>query len=644
MLFGMSRRHNKRFDNERRLNRRQWLSAIGIAGVAGLAGCTDEEPADEGPDDDGDDDDDGMGSDDDDEGIGDDEDIPDVSGTYDTVTSAGFTTLNPIYNSEAGAGTAIGRALDQGYTFDADQEFFPLLYDMETEDGEVWTFTVRENLEFSDPYGQCTAEDFVYLIQEIHQSEWANSVNSANWTDVEVTQTGEFTFEAELPNPDLLYPESFDPLLYPIPKGLLEPYVEDEDAEGLQQDEELLELEFTGNLGPFVMDEWNRGDGTVYSRNEDYYVQGIDEGPSLFAEAPYFEGASISIVEEQASRLGALETGEADAAAIPPERYEEYVENEDVTVRQVPQPYNEIISVNMRDNGWNAGPGNLFRHVPFRQALASAIGKRDLIDGVYRGLAEPHYTWQPRFSEFYPGDDELTRWGMDDQYGSDVARGLAEDAFAESEYDYSFDGGDMVNPDGDQVELDIYHSAGQEVEQLTAEYVAQELDANLGIDVTVEAIDGTRFDTEYWNMEAQGGTDTVNGEEVEWDAPSQWNGGPQSVTSNEGWDMSLVFGLNTYPRNPLTGDVFFDGANALYNPVGYYPGFDAEGLFEQARTATDRDELQEALNELFLNLNEEQPYIMLLFDDSLTGYNPDLRGPIENFSNGWDLPSWHFDD
>ncbi|MES3161042.1 MAG: ABC transporter substrate-binding protein, partial [Halorubrum sp.] len=84
--------------------------------------------------------------------------------------------------------------------------------------------------------------------------------------------------------------------------------------------------------------------------------------------------------------------------------------------------------------------------------------------------------------------------------------------------------------------------------------------------------------------------------------------------------------------------------NALYNPVGYYPGFDAEGLFEQARTATDRDELQAALNELFLNLNEEQPYIMLLFDDSIVGYNPDLRGPIENFSNGWDLPAWHFDE
>ena len=636
----MSRRHTKGIDTKTRLDRRQWLSALGLGGVAALAGCADEtEPAA--------DDDDGTADDDDGEeedGIDEDDEIPDVAGSYDTVTSAGFTTLNPIYNSESGAGTAIGRALDQGYTFDADQEFFPLLYDMETEDGQRWTFTVRENLEFNDPYGQCTAEDFVYLIQEIHQSDWANSVNSANWDGVEVEQTGEFEFVAELPNPNLLYPESFDPLLYPIPKELLEPYVEEEDTEGLQQDEELLELEFTGNLGAFTMDEWNRGDGTVYSRNDDYYIQEIDEGPALFEEAPYFEGASISIVEEQASRLGALETGEADSASIPPERFQEYVDNEDVSVRQIPQPFNEIVSVNMRDNGWNAGPGNLFRHVPFRQALAAAISKEQLIDGVYRGLAEPHYTWQPRFSEFYPGDDELTEWGVGDQYGREFARDLAEDAFAESEFDYSFDGDEMVNPDGDQVELDIYHSAGQETEQLTAEFVAQELGENLGIDVTVEAIDGTRFDEEYWTMEPEGGADTVRDDEVEWDAPSQWNGGPRSVTSNEGWDMSLVFGLNTYPRNPLTGDVFFDGANPLYNPVGYYPGFDAEGLFEQARTATDRDELQAALNELFLNLNEEQPYIMLLFDDSIVGYNPDLRGPIENFSNGWDLPAWHFDE
>ena len=141
-----------------------------------------------------------------------------------------------------------------------------------------------------------------------------------------------------------------------------------------------------------------------YTRNDEYYLRDIDEGPDLFSEAPLFEAATISVVEEQASRLGALETGEADATGIPPEQFESYTESDGVTTRQIPTPYNSILSVNQRDNGWNAGPGNLFRHVPFRQALAAAISKDELITGVYRDLANPHFTWQPRWSEFYPGD------------------------------------------------------------------------------------------------------------------------------------------------------------------------------------------------------------------------------------------------
>lgn len=330
---------------------------------------------------------------------------PSVSGSYDTVTSAGFTTLNPLYNTENGAANAIARALDQGYTFDENQEYFPLLYDMSTEDGEVWTFEVRENLQFSEPYGQVTAEDFVYLIQELHQSDWANTAASASWDGVEVEQTGEFEFQATLETANLLWPETYDPLLYPIPRDLVEPYVEEEDVDGLEQDEELLELQFTGNLGAFTLDEWNRGSGTQYTRNDEYYLRDIDEGPDLFSEGPLFEEASISVVEEQASRLGALETGEADSAAIPPEQFESYRDDENVMVREIPTPYNTIISVNQRDNGWQTGPGNLFQITEFRQAVAAAISKQRLIDGVYRGLASTHFTWQPRWSEFYPGDE-----------------------------------------------------------------------------------------------------------------------------------------------------------------------------------------------------------------------------------------------
>ena len=330
---------------------------------------------------------------------------PTVSGSYDTVTAAGFSTLNPLYNTESGAGTAIGRVLDQGYTFDDDQEYFPLLYDMSTEDGEVWTFELRETLEFSDPYGQVTAEDFVYLVREVHQSDWASTAASSSWDGVEVERLGEFRFQATLETPALLWPESYDPLLYPIPRALLEPYVEAEDLEGLRQDEELLELRFSGNLGPFTLDEWNRGAGTTYARNDEYYLREIDEGPDLFADGPLFEEASISVVEEQASRLGALETGEADAAGIPPEQFQSYEENENVTVREIPTPFNRILSVNQRANGWQTGPGNPFQITAFRQALAAAIGKNELIEGIYRGLADEHFTWQPRWSAFYPSGE-----------------------------------------------------------------------------------------------------------------------------------------------------------------------------------------------------------------------------------------------
>jgi len=621
----------------RYLNRRQWLGMLGVAGAGGLAGCTGGGGGGGGG---------GSTETNQTEDVSLDEDVdelPEVSGTYDTVTSAGFDTLNPLYNTEAGAGTAIGRTMDSGYTFDENGDYFPLLYDMSTDDGgKTWVFEIRDGLEFSDPYGQVTADSFVYQIQELHQSEWAATADATSWSGVTVEKMGKLKFKAELETAQLLWPKTYDPSLYPIPKELVKSYVKEEDADGLKQDEELLELQFTGNLGGFVLDNWERSAGTEYSRNDDYYIQNIDEGPKLFEGAPYFEGASISVIKEQSSRLGALQSGEADAAGIPPARFEEF-KGKDLSVFQIPQPYNEIISVNMRDNGWNAGPGNLFRHKEFRQGLACAISKDKLIDGVYRGLAKKHFTWQPRFSEFYPDDDDLKKFGTGDLYGREVARKRVKQALNRSEYDYKFDGDALVTPDGNQVALDIYHSAGQETERLLAETIAQELDENLGINLAVEAIEGTRFNDKFWT-----GTPPEDPPEdpelgKSWAAGPN-NPGPRSVTSEESWDMSLVYGLNTFPRNPLTNEVFFDGPDAQYNPVGYYPEFDAKGLMQEAREAENAEELKKPLKKLFANLAEEQPYIMLAFPDDLVGYNPALRGPIENFNNGWDFAGWHFEE
>ncbi|WP_459839720.1 ABC transporter substrate-binding protein, partial [Halolamina litorea] len=446
----MSDPHGRRSDESRSTSRRRWLQAVGVAGAAGLAGCT------------GGSGDDGTGSPSETETDGDalgtateqstpPAELPEVTGTYNTVLSSPVDTLNPLYNNANSAGTIISYALEMGYGFQPGNRQLPQLYELTTEDGgKTWTGKVRENLQFSEPYGQVTAEDFVYQVQELHQADWASTASSSRWpAEVTIEQTSEFEFEITLPSANLLYPQTYEPLLYPIPKGLLEPYVAEEDDQGLQQDEELLNLEFTGNLGAYTLEEWNRSSGMTFTRNEDYYLRDATDQNALFEEAPYFEGLEVTIVQEQASRLAALETGETDTASVPPERVERFDGLDNVDVKVVPQPYNEVCVYNMRENGWNAGPGNLFREKKFRQGLGCAVDKRTLVEGVFRDYANVEYTWQPRWSQWYPSEADMMEFGTGDLYGAEAAQSRIEEAIDNVEYDYSYDSnGRLLNPSG----------------------------------------------------------------------------------------------------------------------------------------------------------------------------------------------------
>ena len=633
-------RQTVRADTTRQLNRRQWLQALGAGGVAAVAGCAGDQTdsgatttaAEPDPIDLG-------GS------------PPPVEGEYHAVQGSSFETINPIFNTEAGAGTAVGYALDMGYTFDHNDNLFPLLFsDIRTEDnGTTWRIELRDNLSFSDPYGQYTAADYVYYVQNIHQADWAPSANSADWQGVEIEQIDKLTARATLPNPTVIWPETFAPLEYPIPQGLLEPYVAAEDVEGLQQDEELLALSFAGNLGAYTLTEWIRDGGTRYERNSDYYLRAVGaarDDRSLLSAAPYFETARIEIIPEQSSRVAALETGNVDNVNLPPDRGQQFIDDDETMVVLEPTPYNTVLSVNMRDNGWTFGPGNLFRSTAFRQALAAAIDKQRLIEGVLNGFGTEHVTWQPAFSEWFPGTEDLTMWGVPDDgvYGAEPARDRAKDALQSIDADYTYDGDTLVGPAGNQVELELYYNAASPTQELAAEFYRQEFEANLGFTLNTNAIDGTTFSENYWSGSPGEGAElveTIDGQTVRWERPSPSNPGPRSVTAEEAWDMSTIFGLNTYPRNPVTNESFFDGPNSAYNPVGYYPEFDAQAVFARMREAETRAELAEAAEELFFALNEEQPYIMLAFSENIQGYNPAVRGPIANFANGFDFAGWH---
>ncbi|ELZ26725.1 peptide ABC transporter substrate-binding protein [Halogeometricum pallidum JCM 14848] len=626
-------------DDERNgINRRTWLKALGVAGATGLAGCSG---------------DDGGGS----TGTGSTatatdgselgtaegtdaavDELPEVGGTYRTIVSSPLATMNPLYNNEQGAADVASFALDLSYGFRPGTRFFPQLYDLTTDGGNVWVASLREGLQFGGDYGEVTAEDFVYQITQLHQSEWAATADASSWpSEVNVEQTGTYEFQIELPNVNPLYPETYDPLLYPVPKALVQPFVEEENAQGLEDNPELVELQYTegGNLGAYTLEQWNRSSRLVFTRNEEYYLREADDVPDLFGNAPYFDRVEVQVAQEQSARLGALEAGQTDTAAVPPNRVTEFDGMDGVDVYQVPQPFNEVCVYNMRDNGWNAGPGNLFRKQKFRQGLGCAVDKQSLVRGVFRDYAQVQYTWQPPWSQWYPGDEEILQFGTGELYGPEAARSRIREAVSDT--DYGYDGGQLLDPSGNQVELSLYHSAGQNTERNMGQYIAQEFADNAGIQVNLQAIDGVQFVNNYWQQQVP-----ENPDQYEW-SNGPYNAGPREVTGAKPWDMAIVFALNTYPLNPTTADVFFQ-RDSSYNPYGYYPSWNAKELFQEARAATSQEEIQPIFTEIFKRVAEDQPMGMLAFPADTIGYSSDIVGPAENFFSGWNSAAWYRDE
>jgi peptide/nickel transport system substrate-binding protein len=564
------------------------------------------------------------------------DELPEVGGTYTRAVSSSFDSLNFVFNTEATTGEMIGYTMDSSYGFKPGQIQFPRWLELTSDDDRVWTAEIREGLEWSDPYGEVTAEDFVYIIKNVHQTEWAGSAASSDWYDdndepISVEKTGKYTFDIQLSKVDPVFPKR--PTMwgfYTAPKKLLKPYVEEEDAEGMKKDDELTSLSFTGNLGAFKLKNWERQNKLVFERNDEYYMREADGVKKEFEKAPYFDTVEVQVIKESSSRLSALKTGELDTANIPASKAENFKQRDDVYLNVSPRPYNVPVFYNQRANGWKP-----FRKKGVRQALGCAVDKNKYVKGIYQGYGEPEYTWQPKWSPWYT-DDGVVKYGTGDLHGPEVTRQKMEDAISDTEY--SYDGETLVDGNGEQVELSLMYQSSQQEEVQTAQFLKQELSKNAGIKLKLEGIGATKFVRDYWQQQIPD-----NADELEW-SHGNYNAGPRDkATSKEGWDMALVYGLNTYPMTPTTNEVFFQ-KDSYYNPYGYYPSYDFGGLFNEAKKETDDEKRKEIFGEIFAKLSKDQPMGMLAFKPYINGYREGIEGPVEEFFNGWDFSTWHRSD
>jgi peptide/nickel transport system substrate-binding protein len=668
-------------------HRRRFLTILGVGGAGALAGCAGDG---------GDGGTDGTGGDGGTDGDGGTpttntpppENLPEPSGTFREARSSEASNLNFVYNQEAGAGDIIATTMDSLYTIrpnpDGDGfETFPLLGKIETVDESTYDITLRDNLEYSSEYGGVTASDFVYRVQNVYQadfseeetgvdggiSNWTAYPDSGTWATITIEETGDLSFRLTLDSPDPAFPfrNSVAAALYAAPQALFEDYVDraedavaDMSGEALQEqlnsigmelqnDETVPSLAWTGNLGPYNRESWEQGNRYVASRNEDYYLAAVARGeegqlegtpdvPSRFEKAPYFEEQDSQVVPEEASRLQALRNGEIDTAAVPPERVAEFDNLEQTYVQEQRQPFVTPVMWNMRANGWLPS-----REREVRQGMMMAIDKETFAANVFRGFALPAYTMQPQWSRWYPDESAVAdvQFGQGDLLGGEMARQRIEEGLSKGDYPYEYDGETLINTEvDDAAQLSLIAQAGQPTETTIAEELSRQWSDRAGIECNIETVRGGAFQQQY-----------AAPSQVDGEVPSEWSGGffnqgPRDVaTPQESWDLSLIFGFNTYPLTPGDSDVFFyeDGSINYY---GYVPSEDIQedGLgqneirsaYEEAAQTTDTAERRQALAEAFRLIAREQPFGFLAMEDDTIGYTSDYTGPSKPYLSNWD--------
>jgi peptide/nickel transport system substrate-binding protein len=218
--------------------------------------------------------------------------------------------------------------------------------------------------------------------------------------------------------------------------------------------------------GPYLFQEWKTGEKVVLEANPDYF-----EG------RPYIKRVVYRIIPDQSTIFLELKAKNIDMAGLTPIQYRRQVDYP--AFRKAFNKYRYLA------NGYAYLGFNLldprFQDKRVRQAMAYAINKQEIIEGVLLGLGQaaqgpykPGTWWYKPDVKTYPFDPDRAKTL------------LAELGWARMNSD-----GVLVK-DGKPFSFTIMTNQGNSVRQQTAEIIQRRLKA-VGIDVKIQVVDWAAF-------------------------------------------------------------------------------------------------------------------------------------------------------
>ncbi|MFC1984842.1 ABC transporter substrate-binding protein [Chloroflexota bacterium] len=487
-----------------------------------------------------------------------------------------------------------------------------------SEDGLTYTMTIRDDLKWSDGK-KVTAEDYVYTLKNLMFPDWLNYPYKSDWQE---TVDGETVFvEPEVVNETTFVirrqtvdPEFLDNAIYgftPYPKHIAIKY--EGDVEAFTQAEEFNNLTYTGNLGPYKFKEWIRNDKYVVERNPDFYL-GKDKG------APYFEQYITKLLGTPAAVHAALEAGDITYAGIDPEHVAKFKQMEGIKVYTVPTSGYQLITYNLRNNGWEG-----FKSKGVRQALSMSINKKAVIDSILLGFGDPAFSFIPKPSPWYT-EEGVPKYGIDSLYDKEKTKQMLYEAGYGVK---KADGTIMVqNKDGKPIKLTLATNSGNKLREDIAFLVKQEL-VDIGMEVDIKLVPWATLLRQYMYNKVPGTEQ----------APRA-NNGPDAV-SEQPWDL-MVMGFSTHPIAPSGSRVFFTSDGGL-NYWGYSnPKVDE--LFQRVRSreALDKEVRKKMYAEISQIIAEDQAVDFLSFPRANHTFQANVEGIDEGMRMGWNYHEWFF--
>jgi peptide/nickel transport system substrate-binding protein len=235
-----------------------------------------------------------------------------------------------------------------------------------SDDGLTWTYKLRPNMKWSDGK-PLTAEDIAWTVNTSREEEWFNHFAVTQNLTAKALDDTTVEIKSSVPDPKLPVMD-----VYILPKHIW----------GKMSADEREKYEGTDGVGsgPFVLEEFKKGQFTRFKAN-----------PNYWRGKPAVDKVVLRKFNNPDAMVAALKTGELDAAEdIPTSGFNNLKQDDNIVTVEGYQGAMGEIAINGGDGLKKPHPALLDPKV--RQAIGHAIDKQTIVNRALGGLGIPAQT------------------------------------------------------------------------------------------------------------------------------------------------------------------------------------------------------------------------------------------------------------